>query len=469
MKMIVGRERERELLNSTFESDRCELIAVYGRRRVGKTFLIRQFFGDAIRFEVTGLYQGGMSDQLSNFTKELSKRWKQDGLGPDSWLDAFTLLEGYLDSIKGKDKKVVFLDEFPWMATARSKFLMAFENFWNSYATKRDDLIVVICGSAASYMVQKIINNKGGLHNRISQKIRLMPFDLRETEQFLQSQNIELTRYDLLQVYMAVGGVPHYLEKIQRGKSVAQNLDHLCFSKDGVLANEFNLLFESLFDNSEKHVSIVRVLATSRKGLTRDGVITKSGLPSGGDLTLKLTELIESGFITEYPYFRNKAKQTLYRLSDEYSLFYLKFIENGRNNGEGTWLNLFSSSSYNSWSGFSFEVLCLKHVRQIKKGLGIEVIRTESSSWFNEHAQIDLLIDRADNIINLCEMKFYSSEFTINKSYAENLRRKIAAFREESETKKNTHLVMITTFGTSDNPYKTELVQNELTADCLFN
>jgi AAA+ ATPase superfamily predicted ATPase len=465
---MVGRAHEIGLLETTLSSDKAELIAIYGRRRVGKTFLIRQFFDDSICFEVTGLFQGGMADQLANFGKELDKRKSTKNEKPTNWLDAFTLLEQYIDTLSNEGKKVIFIDEFPWMATKRSKYLMAFENFWNSYAEKRADLIVVICGSAASYMVQKIIQNKGGLHNRISQKIRLLPFNLQETELFLRSRNIDLTRYDILQLYMAVGGIPHYLEKVQRGKSVAQNLDQMCFTKDGVLSDEFNLLFASLFDDSEKHKAIIRALANTRKGLTRDGIIEKSELPSGGDLSLKLMELIESGFVTEYPYFQNKAKQTLYRLSDEYSLFYLKFIENGKHNGPGTWLNVQTSQSYVSWSGFSFEGLCLKHVHQLKKGLQIQAIRSESSSWFNDNAQIDLVIDRADNIINLCEMKFSNAPFTIDKTYAQNLRNKIAEFKNSIGTRKGAHLVMVTTFGTKQNPYSLELVQNDLTMDCLF-
>ncbi|MBP9152209.1 MAG: AAA family ATPase [Flavobacteriales bacterium] len=465
---MVGRVHEIDLLETTLSSDKAELIAIYGRRRVGKTFLVRQFFENRICFEVTGLFQGGMFDQLANFTKELDKRISTNNKKPTNWLDAFTLLEQYIDSLSNEGKKVIFIDEFPWMATKRSRFLMAFANFWNSYAEKRANLIVVICGSAASYMVQKIIRNKGGLHNRISQKIRLLPFNLQETELFLKSKNIALTRYDILQLYMAVGGVPHYLEKVQRGKSVAQNLDRICFEKDGVLNDEFNLLFASLFDDSDKHKAIIRALANTRNGLTRDGIIEKSGLPSGGDLSLKLMELIESGFVTEYPYFQNKTKQTLYRLSDEYSLFYLKFIETGKHNGSGTWLNLQTSQSYVSWSGFSFEGLCLKHVHQLKKGLQIQAIRSESSSWFNENAQIDLVIDRADNIINLCEMKFYNAPFTIDKTYAQNLRNKIAEFKNSSGTRKGTHLVMVTTFGTKENPYSLELVQKDLTMDCLF-
>lgn len=467
--MIIGREQEIGLLRSAQASGKSELIAVYGRRRVGKTFLIREYFKTMIRFEVTGLYRGRMTDQLANFSKELTRRSADTNMdSPSNWLDAFFLLEKNIDGISDEGKKVIFIDEFPWMATQKSKFLMAFENFWNSYASKRSDLIVVICGSAASYMIHKIIRNKGGLHNRISQKIRLLPFNLQETELFLKSRNIDFTRYDILQLYMAVGGVPHYLEKVQRGESIAQNLDRLCFTKDGVLNDEFNLLYASLFDDSERHMAIIRALAKKRKGLTRDGIVKKTGLSSGGDLSLKLVELMESGFINEYPYFQNKSKHTLYKLSDEYSLFYLKFIEAGKKNGPGTWLNYQTEQSYASWSGFSFEDICLKHVYQLKKGLQIQAIRSESSSWFNENVQIDLLIDRADNIINLCEMKFYNAPFTIDKAYANKLRSKISEFQNASRTRKGTHLVMITTFGTKKNAYSLELVQKDLTMDCLF-
>ncbi|ULT43350.1 hypothetical protein KRR40_07775 [Niabella defluvii] len=311
---------------------------------------------------------------------------------------------------------MIFIDEFPWMATARSKFLMAFENFWNRYCTKRKDLIVVICGSAASYMIQKIVRNKGGLHNRITRQIRLLPFNLEETQQFLKSRGIDYTSYDIAQVYMAMGGVPHYLEKLRRGASVAQNIDQLCFEKDGTLRNEFNQLYTSLFDDSEKHLTIIRTLAGCNKGITRLELAAQSGIASGGDLSLKLEELIESGFVSEYPYYGNKKQLTLYRLSDEYSKFYLKFIQNNRNSGAGTWQKLYKSSSYISWAGFSFETLCLKHVMQIKKALRIDAIFSTNSSWFNNNAQIDLLINRDDNIMNLCEIKFYTATFAIDKN-----------------------------------------------------
>ncbi|NBU46465.1 MAG: ATP-binding protein, partial [Flavobacteriales bacterium] len=427
MSNIVGRISEQNILKEAFENNKSELIALYGRRRIGKTFLIREYYKKSIVFETTGLFGGSMKDQLENFYKEVKSRVKNDELKmPNSWLKAFTQLEEYLDSLKGKSKKVVFIDEFPWIATAKSKFLMAFENFWNTYCTKRDDVIVVICGSAASYMVQKIINNKGGLHNRISRKIRLLSFNLYETELFLIKNGIKYTRYDIIQIYMALGGVPQYIEKLNKGLSVRQNIDSLCFSKDGFLNNEFNQLYASLFDDSERHLKIIRALEGTNKGLTRNDLIKKSGIPSGGDFSLKIEELLESGFVTEYPYYKNKKQLTLYRLSDEYSKFYLKFIEDNKNGGEGTWQRLSNTQSYNSWSGFVFETLCQKHIYQIKKSLRIDAIYSTNSSWFNENAQVDLLIDRDDNVMNLCEMKFYNAPYTIDKKYYLNLKNKVS-------------------------------------------
>lgn len=464
---VVGRKNENELLENALISSKSELIAVYGRRRVGKTFLIRECYRKDIVFEVTGLFNGTMKEQLSNFTKSLSKT-KNEQI-PTSWLDAFTLLENKIDQLKSKKKKVIFIDEFPWIATPRSNFLMAFENFWNHYCTKRNDLVIVICGSAASYMVQKIINNKGGLHNRITQKIRLLPFNLSETDLFLRSKGIRYTQYDVAQLYMAIGGVPHYLDKIDKGLSVTQNIDRLCFEKDGILIDEFDRLFRSLFDNSEKYLQIIKTLASFNRGITRQELIDKSGISGGGDFSWKLTELIESGFVSESPFYKNKKQLSLYRLSDEYSKFYLKFIQNNKGNGPGTWQRLFKSQSYSSWSGFSFENLCLKYIQQIKRSLRIDVVYSLNSSWFNHNAQIDLLIDRDDNIINICEMKFYNTDYTIDKKSYQNLKNKIQEFQKETETRKNVFLTMITSYGIKENEYSQELVQNSLKLDSLFN
>jgi hypothetical protein len=268
---------------------------------------------------------------------------------------------------------------------------------------------------------------------------------------------------------MALGGVPHYLEKLSKGLSVAQNIDKLCFSKDGILNDEFNQLFASLFDDSERHTKLIKTLARSNKGLTRNELISQSKIPSSGDFSSKMEELIESGFVTIYPYFQNKKQLTLYRLSDEYARFYLKFIDHNKYTGVGTWQNLYTTPSYRSWAGFGFETICLKHIQQIKKALRIDAIYTLSSSWFNENAQIDLLIDRSDNVLQVCEIKFYNAVFTIDKSYYLNLKNKIVALQRDTKTKKNIFITLITTYGIKENQYSKEVVQSHLEMDMLFN
>ncbi len=452
------------------ESASSELLAVYGRRRVGKTFLIREVYKKHIVFELTGLYKGNLKDQLQNFHTQLklSSRKSKDIKIPSDWFNAFRLLEEYLNRLKSKKKKVVFIDEFPWIATARSKFLMVFEHFWNTYCTKRNDLVVVVCGSSASFMIHNIIKNKGGLHNRLSQKIKLMPFNLNEVELFLKSKNIKLNHYDILQLYMVIGGVPHYLGKIRKGESVVQNIDRLCFESNGGLIDEFNEVFKSLFVNSDVHEQIVRALSSTKKGVTRKHLLELCKMGSGGIFSKALDELMESGFIARYVPFGKRKKDSLYRLSDEYSLFYLKFIEPMPGQGSGTWARLFTKQTYKSWSGLVFETICLEHVQQIKKELGIDRIYSVNSSWRNEKSQIDLVIDRNDGIINICEMKFYNGPFTINKPEYLNLKNKVVQFKESTKTRKNVFLTMVYTYGVSENANSIELVSNNLSMDCLF-
>ena len=470
MAILVGRKHEISILLDAFRSDKSELIAVYGRRRVGKTFLIREVYRDNIHFEFSGILNGSMKQQLNNFHLILSD--KISGFGkPANWIEAFYQLGKYIDTLSSRKKKVIFIDEFPWLDTRKSFFLSPFDNFWNSYASKRDDLVVVICGSAASYMIKKIIKNKGGLHNRLSRRIQLIPFNLHETEQLLKQNRVNLTRYDILQLYMAIGGVPHYLEKVLPGESVAQALDRLCFDKNGFLRSEFNNVFASLFSQHENHEAIIRALAAVRKGLTRTEVLSKSKIKSGGTLTHTLQELEESGFIEKYVPYKG-TKDSIYRLSDEYSMFYIKYIENTKPSTGAVWQKMHKQASYIIWSGFSYETICIKHVEQIKEGLKISGINAVHGSWIEKNtrnsAQIDLLIDRDDNVINLCEVKFYSSEYAIDKKYAGEIARKINAFSLSTKTKKSVFVTFITTYGLTSNQYSKQHVQNELKMDHLF-
>ena len=470
MRKLVDRKSEIFILSKALKSNRPELIAIYGRRRVGKTFLVRKVYKNEIKFEFSGIHKVPLKQQLNNFHLTLSAK-NANFKKPSDWIEAFHQLSQYIDMLTSKKKKVIFIDEFPWLDTRKSNFLPAFENFWNSYASKRDDLVVVICGSAASYMIKKIIKSKGGLHNRLTEKIQLVPFNLYETEQLLKYNKVKLSRYDILQIYMAMGGIPYYLEKILPGESVAQALDRLCFDKNGFLRSEFNNVFASLFNQHDNHEAIIRTLASVRKGLTRTEMLTKSKIESGGTLTKTLLELEESGFIEKYvPY--QGTKDSIYRLTDEYSMFYIKYIENVKPSNSGVWIKMHGQQSYKIWSGFSFETICIKHVGQIKEGLKISGINTVHGSWIEKHtqnsAQIDLLIDRDDNVINLCEIKFYNTEYTIDKKYAKEIAKKVNAFSSGTKTKKSVFVTFITSYGLITNQYSSQYVQSELTMDHLF-
>ena len=468
---LVGREKEKKILENALKSHQSELIVVYGRRRVGKTFLIRKLYGKHIRFELVGMYKASAKEHLKLFKLTLYNYTKEKLKTPTSWIEAFQQLKDYCDTLTQDKKKVLFIDEFPWLDNNKSSFLKAFDNFWNSYATKRNDLVVVICGSAAAYMINKIVRDKGGLHNRLTDKIRVNPFNLAETAELLKNNHVKLTQYDILQLYMAMGGIPHYLQKINSGESAVQAIDRLCFEKDGFLRHEFNNVFASLFDQIDNHEKIIRTLAGVRKGLTRTELLKKSKLPSGGNITRTLNELEESGFIEHYtPYQGNK--NALYRIADEYSSFYIKYIEKSKPSKNGIWNKLQKDPSFKSWAGYTFETICIKHIEQIKEGLKIAGINSTSGNWIEKNndngAQIDLLIDRDDNVINLCEIKFYNAPFTLDKKYSEELMNKYILFVESTKTRKSVFITFISSYGLNENEYSKQHIQNSLTLKDLF-
>ncbi len=477
MAQVIGRTAEKQELQRIEKSGEAELVAVYGRRRVGKTFLIRNGFSRPLSFELSGMHHASHKEQLENFSSALTTAYG-NGLPiatPNSWLDAFAMLKIYLEPLIKKNRTVIFIDEFPWIATPRSGFLSAFEHFWNTWASRQGNLIVVICGSAASWMINKIINNRGGLHNRVTKRIRLLPFTVGETEAYLKERRIKLDRFQILQLYMAMGGIPQYLKEVTKGESTTQAIDRLCFTKDGILHDEFSNLYHSLFDKAEYHLEVVRQLSAKGTGMTRTEIINAAKLTSGGHVTRLLEELTESGFISSYIPFGKTSKDLLYRLTDEYSLFYLKFIEGSRATGAGTWMKSMSGRSWPIWSGIAFEAICMKHIPQLKKAMGIEAVYSEESVWryrpkspLEKGAQIDLLIDRADFCINLCEMKFSANEFEISKAYATELTNKESVFRTETKTRKSTFLTMVTTFGVKNVDKYPGLIQRQVTMDAIF-
>lgn len=473
MNKLIGRKKEVVLLNKLREIKKSSFVAVYGRRRVGKTFLIRQVFSNQFDFSLTGMANVSMQQQLANFHVALNKHdpASNEKEIANNWFTAFQQLTAILET-KKQNQKVIFLDELPWLDTAQSNFIPALEHFWNSWAAARNDILMIVCGSAASWMINKLINNKGGLHNRITHRIKLEPFSLKECEEFFKSKSAVFDKYQLIQLYMTMGGIPFYLDQVDTGRSAAQNINRICFEPEGILRTEFNNLYKSLFNNAEKHISIIEILSKKAKGLTREEIINGAKLTSGGSTTRILNDLEESNFIRKYSPFEKKEKNSLYQLVDFYSLFYLKFIKNASVLDENIWINGLNSPEQRTWSGYAFEQVCLAHLKEIKNALGISGVQTTSSSWVNRNSkkgvQIDLIIDRKDQVINICEMKFSINPFTIDKKYAEILRNKIGIFSEETQTRKAVFLTMITTFGLNKNQYSTSLVQNDLSMDILF-
>ena len=472
---LIGRTEERAILNDCLQSNESRLVAVYGRRRVGKTFLIRNHFDKLIRFEISGLHDGDLKDQLKQVFDVVSDYGlaKNALIYPESWMDAFRLIQSYIDSLKGKGKKVLFFDELPWFDTPKSKFLMAFENFWNAYCTKRNDLVVVLCGSAASWMVKKIVKNKGGLHNRLAERIRLKPFTLNETELFLNDRFIKMSRYDILQLYMVTGGVPFYLDRIRKGESLVQFVNRACFTDNGFLRDEYSELLKSLFDNAKNHELVLKTLVKKATGFTRNELAESTKLPSGGTLTDTVEELLESGFITKYHPFGTTKHQALYKLTDHFTIFHHKFIKENTTLGNNVWTLKSSTPSWLSWAGLAFELICFNHLEQVTNALKLQAISCQASPWRfvddMQGAQIDLIIERSDRIIHLCEMKFSKASYTLSKQEAASLRHKISALSNHAESKdKAIFPTFITTFGLKTNEYTHELVQNQLTMDDLF-
>ena len=472
---LTGRTEEIKALNTALASDRPEMIAVIGRRRVGKTFVIKQTYGQQIDFELTGIQHATKSEQLQNFLFALRNYFPDFIIEqkPKTWLAAFFMLSKALEEKSKQGKLVVFLDELPWLGTKRSGFIKGLGWFWNSWAVNQS-IVLVICGSAASWMIKKVINDKGGLHNRVTKLLTLYPFTLGETESFLKTRHIHLDRYQITQLYLAMGGIPMYLDQVQPGLSAVQNIQAIFFQRNGYLRREFDRLFASLFDNFANHVEIVRALASKKIGMTRSEIIAKTKFENGGMLTIILDELHQSGFIEIYNGFGKKTRDSIYRLSDPYSLFYLTFIEGLGVNAKIDFTKLSDLPNYKAWSGYAFENICLNHITQIRKALGIAGIFTSISSFVVKAtdgfsgAQIDLVIDRGDHSINICEIKFSNSDYTLTKSGVVNIANKKRVFQYHTKTKKHLFTSLITTFGVTENSHRLNHVDQVVVLEDLF-
>ena len=461
---VIGREQETKELNALYDSGCAELVAIYGRHRVGKTYLVDEVFSGRITFRHAGLSptdadaKGLLQAQLSHFYNSLDLHGMEPCEKPQSWLDAFLLLEKFLQKIDDGSRQLVFLDELPWLDSPRSGFLQAFEGFWNTWGCHRKNLMVVVCGSANSWVLDRLINNHGGLYGRVTHEIKLSAFTLRECEAFYRSKTVPFSRYDITQSYMVFGGIPYYLGYMDKGLSLAQNIDRLFFAQNGVLRNEYDRLFESVFTNPTAVKSIVHLLNTRNAGFTRREIVEKLGVTDGGTLSKNLNALLSSDFIVKYVPFGFGKRDEHYKLVDPFCLFYLHFVRNQTRNDETFWQQNVTAQPVVTWRGLAFENVCFNHVRQIKSALGISGVISSSSAWSKkggdeEGLQIDLMIQRNDNVINMCEMKFTSDDYSVDKGYYRTLLSRSQRVGEMVSPKISVLSTLITTFGLKRNEY----------------
>ncbi len=481
---IIGRQKEIKILENTLSSKSAEFLAIYGRRRVGKTYLIKQFFNKqaGIFFELTGLNDGSLKDQLVNFSNSLSSVFYQGAemAVQKTWMDALRQLTSAIENTPLNKRIIIFFDELPWLATRKSGFLKALDYYWNTQWSYRKKLTLVVCGSAASWMLEKIVYAKGGLHNRITVSIPLQPFSLREVHDYLVYQGHQLSKEQILQIYMVTGGIPHYLKSLKKRFSASQNINSLCFQKGGLLFDEFDKLFHSLYEEPDVYIKIIRAIAKKASGISREDLIKNiKSISDGGYLNMMLKSLEEAGFISAFLPLGHTRRGIHYRLIDEYTLFYLNWIEPLHKKTRITsttsyWATVIHTAAWYTWAGYAFEAVCFKHVDSIKKAIGIDKIQVYWGDWryipgkSGIGTQIDLVLDRDDDCVTLCEIKHSDKPFVITKSYAKELQSKQDIFKEQTRTKKQIFCCLIVNYGASKNIYMDKLINNVVTLDDLY-
>ncbi len=471
--VLVGRKNELRILSEIEMAVTPEFVAIYGRRRVGKTYLVSKFFKDkGVYFELTGRKDASKSSQLQNFAIVFADTFcegKQQAI-PRNWDEALTQLRYQLEKVNKSSKIILFFDELPWLASKRSGFLEALDLFWNRYISRRSNVVLIVCGSAAEWMIKKVVSNKSGLHNRLTRPpINLAPFNLGETELYLQSRGVHLDRKQIVDIYMAIGGVAYYLNLVPKGQSSLGIVSNLFFVDQAPLYAEFHRLFSSLYDNPERHLDVIKALAKVRQGLSQTELFKRArSLSPGGSAVAVLQELESCGFILSIPQFGKKKKDTFYRLIDAFSLFYLKWVEGAKGMSPSYWAQKKMSQSYKTWAGYEFENICFQHYSQIVKAMDLRVVASAKSGWRGDGAQIDLIIDRADRCINLCEIKFVESQLALSKIDADALRRKKQAFQAQTGTKKALFTTVITTCGVKEDKNYLSAVDQQIKIDALF-
>lgn len=483
MDKLIGREREIKQLGDYVASERPEFIAIYGRRRVGKTYLVNKLFDGKMAFSMTGVLGGTMDEQMEAFIDAMQEFSGNLIEKPKTWMEAFRVLKAYLKrKVALRRRCIVFLDELPSMDTQRSGFVRALGYFWNSWASLQDNLTLIVCGSATSWMIRHIVNDKGGLHDRITHEIHLRPFTLRESELYLLSRGFKWNRLSVMQAYMALGGIPYYLGLLHKQESYAMNIDRLFFSEDEEMRREYKRLYSTLFKSPDSYTAIVSALSKVRYGLTRDELRKTLGKGSSGSLSKKLEDLMNCDIIRKYVVREKNIKKNsaIYQLTDFYSIFYLTFIPKAEAE-TNYWTHHIGTADVNTWLGLSFERVCMAHVAQVKQALHIDHTATKFYSWRSKNAtpdsgqdtglarksQIDMVLDRADGIINIMEMKYSEAEYTLDKVEDGKIRQRTETFRKETGAKEALWPTLVTTYGLTNGIHSSTFVAT-ITMDDLF-
>jgi len=489
---IIARKKEKKVLADILWSKSAELLAIYGRRRVGKTFLVRNFFeslDNVIYFEMAGQKQESgeyapLKYQLGNFKYQFERTFSKEIQVPQSWQEAFNILKKEVDRFDDANVKLIlFFDELPWLCSPKSGFFEALDQAWNTSFERQHNVKVIVCGSAASWMLKKIVHAKAGFSRRITHKIQLPPFSLKETKEYLTFKGFDLSLMSIAEIYMIFGGIPYYLNFMNPHKSIYQNIEDECFDISGRLVDEYHLVFDSLFNHSNNHKKIVEFIASRQKGVLLKELTKQFSSLKGGSLSRIIDNLVGSSFIKKTAPLYNEKKGTTYRIIDEYILFYLKWIKSAPQSIIESPNTLYFQSiaqknAYSSWKGFAFERLCLKHEYQIRKALGIHKILTMPSMvyFYDEQgkrsSQIDLLFERADRVITICEMKYSETEYSLKKSDIKSMMHKKKDLRRYLSAKKkgqkDIHICYITSNGVKHNQNFYELQPSVLHLNDLF-
>lgn len=472
--MLIGRDKEQAILLSLLEKSESQFCTVYGRRRVGKTYLVRQVFKEYMFFSHTGVYKSTKSIQLKAFYNSLLSYGLAKGFKkPKDWNDAFQLLVSLIQADNSKNKKVIFIDELSWMDTKQSGFLSSLEHFWNNYASARNDIVLITCCSSTSWVLDNLINNTGGLYGRLTEQINLQPFSLGTCEEYIKALGLEMSRKDIAEGYMIMGGIPFYWSHLRKGESLAQAIDRLFFYESATFKNEFDALYASIFNRPDNYISVVKALGGKKSGMTREEILKATKLSNNKVFKRILNELEQSGFIRSYNSFGKRNHNTIFQLIDNFTLFYLRFMKENRSRENNFWSYNIDTPLHYNWAGLAFERLCLWHIPQIKMALGIFGVSTECFAWLKKQddeskgVQIDLIIDRKDGIINICEMKYSNCEYAISSDDDTSLRERKETFRTFSKTKKSIHITMVTSYGVKHNAYS-NIIQSEVKLDDLF-